>query len=287
MSTHVEDSTIEVIPVFAGSINNEKQQMVDARALHRFLEVDARFNDWISRRIAEYGFSAGEDFYSELSKSTGGRRRREFCVTLDMAKELSMVERNDRGRQARRYFIECEKRLRQVAPEDAASIGEETIGVAGLQKLKALVRGKVANLPAAARRSATAKLWSQTHSAFGVRSAADIPADQLDSARNFVAAYAIEGEFIEAGKPAPGITLAPADEMKLHVLLAHYREAIRDLNNLYIAYQALESKPLLRVWDHLHEGKPSYLGLVNSLGSALEASYLHQIGEVGRRHLHS
>ncbi|WP_349573138.1 phage antirepressor N-terminal domain-containing protein [Azotobacter salinestris] len=72
-----------------------------------------------------------------------------------------------------------------------------TIGTDGFHMLGALIKGKVASLPVAAQRRATAKLWSQTHAAFGVRSAADIPADQLDAARNFIAAYAIhEGEWI-------------------------------------------------------------------------------------------
>lgn len=167
------------------------------------------------------------------------------------------------------------------------TLSGQAIGASGFRCLGAVLDGKVSHLQPPVRKSVKQHVWSQVRRAFSVTSVQDIPADQLDSARNFVAAYAIEGEFIEAGKPAPGITLAPADEMKLYILLAHYREATRDLNNLYVAYQALESKPLLRVWDHLHEGKPSYLGLVNSLGSALEASYLHQIGEVGRRHLHS
>jgi hypothetical protein len=68
-----------------------------------------------------------------------------------------------RGGRPAVLFIECEKRLRQVAPEDAASIGEETIGFAGVPKLKALIRRK------AARRRAMAKLWDQTHAALGVR----------------------------------------------------------------------------------------------------------------------
>ncbi|MNJ21391.1 hypothetical protein D3C77_157410 [compost metagenome] len=70
----------------------------------------------------------------------------------------------------------------------------QTIGTDGFHILGAVVKGKVASLPAPSQRRATAKIWSQVHAAFGVRSAADIPAHQLDSARNFVAAYVIEGE---------------------------------------------------------------------------------------------
>lgn len=86
-------------------------QAVNARELHAFLQVQTAFKDWINRRISEYGFSDGVDFCSFLSQSTGGRPAIEYAISLDMAKELSMVERNEQGKMARRYFIECEKRL--------------------------------------------------------------------------------------------------------------------------------------------------------------------------------
>ena len=77
-----------------------------------------------------------------------------------------------------------------------ATLVGQTIGTDGFHMLGAVVKGKVSSLPAAIQRRATSKIWSQTHAAFGVRSAADIPADQLDSARNFIAAYALEGEWL-------------------------------------------------------------------------------------------
>lgn len=77
-----------------------------------------------------------------------------------------------------------------------ATLVGQTIGTDGFHMLGAVVKGKVSNLPVPDQRRATAKIWSQTHAAFGVRSAADIPADQLDSARNFIAAYALEGEWL-------------------------------------------------------------------------------------------
>jgi len=78
-----------------------------------------------------------------------------------------------------------------------ATLIGETIGTDGFHMLGALIKGKVCNLPAAVQGRARAKIWSQTHAAFGVRSAADIPASQLDSARNFIAAYnVLDGEYI-------------------------------------------------------------------------------------------
>ncbi|PTT90432.1 hypothetical protein DBR45_56280 [Pseudomonas sp. HMWF031] len=77
-----------------------------------------------------------------------------------------------------------------------ATLIGKTIGTDGFHMLGAVVKGKVSSLPLPVQRRATAKIWSQTHAAFGVRSAADIPAEQLDSARNFIAAYALEGEWL-------------------------------------------------------------------------------------------
>lgn len=83
------------------------------------------------------------------------------------------------------------------SPDQAMTVLGQTIGTDGFHMLGAVVKGKVSNLPAPAQRRATAKIWAQTHAAFGVRSAADIPADQLDSARNFIAAYVVlEGEYL-------------------------------------------------------------------------------------------
>ncbi|UQV57320.1 antA/AntB antirepressor family protein [Corynebacterium pseudodiphtheriticum] len=88
------------------------------RDLHEFLESKEHYSRWITRLIEKYGFVAGQDFSTNLSKNTGrGRPQQDHILTLDMAKELSMVQNNDRGRQARQYFIECERRMKQLQPE--------------------------------------------------------------------------------------------------------------------------------------------------------------------------
>ncbi len=93
----------------------DNKQVVNARELHQFLEVGKDFTNWIKGRINQYGFTENEDFevfanFGENSK--GGRPSKEYAISLNMAKELSMVERNEKGKQARRYFIECEKQMR-------------------------------------------------------------------------------------------------------------------------------------------------------------------------------
>lgn len=104
-------NTSALIPVVSQVIGGQSVQTVDARTLHSFLEVDTRFNDWVNRRIDEYGFAQDVDFISILN-SEYSPPRKDYALTLDMAKELAMVERTPKGKQARQYFIECEKRLR-------------------------------------------------------------------------------------------------------------------------------------------------------------------------------
>lgn len=79
-----------------------------ARDLHDFLEVKTAFKDWFPR-MCEYGFSEGTDFCSFLSESTGGRPAQDAQLTIEMAKEICMLQRNERGKHARQYFIQLEK----------------------------------------------------------------------------------------------------------------------------------------------------------------------------------
>ena len=81
---------------------------VSARELHEFLEVKTAYKDWFPR-MCEYGFTEGEDFCSFLSESTGGRPAQDAQLTIDMAKEICMLQRNEKGKQARQYFIKLEK----------------------------------------------------------------------------------------------------------------------------------------------------------------------------------
>lgn len=81
---------------------------VSARELHGFLEVKTAYKDWFPR-MCEYGFTEGEDFCSFLSESTGGRPAQDAAISIDMAKEICMLQRNEKGKQARQYFLQLEK----------------------------------------------------------------------------------------------------------------------------------------------------------------------------------
>lgn len=81
---------------------------VSGRDLHNFLEVGTAYKDWFPR-MCEYGFTEGTDYRSFLSESTGGRPAQNHQLTIDMAKELCMLQRTEKGKIARQYFIELEK----------------------------------------------------------------------------------------------------------------------------------------------------------------------------------
>lgn len=119
------------IAIISSEINGDHIQTVNARDLHEFLEVGKDFSTWIKSRIEQYDFEENRDFvvFAETGKNSsgnlapqnggarhGGHNRREYHISLDMAKELSMVERNEKGREARQYFIECERRAKRLTP---------------------------------------------------------------------------------------------------------------------------------------------------------------------------
>lgn len=96
---------------------HDGKRAVNARELHQFLGSKQDFSTWIKSRIEKYGFVDNQDFVTApqiYGTANGGySTRTEYALTLDMAKELSMVENNEQGRLARKYFIECEKAAKE------------------------------------------------------------------------------------------------------------------------------------------------------------------------------
>ena len=89
------------------------KRLVSARELYEFLEVKSKYSDWIKNRIKKYDFEKNQDFVTVSKILENGGKEYDHAITIDMAKELSMVENNEKGRQARKYFIECEKALKE------------------------------------------------------------------------------------------------------------------------------------------------------------------------------
>ena len=112
-----------LIPVFNGLIQNQPVQLCNARELHAFVESKQEYATWIKNRINEYGFIQDEDYFV-ITERTNGRPRKEYHITLDMGKELGMVERNERGRQIRQYFIRCERTLKALQQPQQLALPE-------------------------------------------------------------------------------------------------------------------------------------------------------------------
>lgn len=87
---------------------------VSGRELHAALEVKTEYKDWFPR-MCEYGFGEGNDFRAFLSESTGGRPAADHEITLEMAKEIAMLQRTDKGKECRQYFIDLEKKWNEPA----------------------------------------------------------------------------------------------------------------------------------------------------------------------------
>lgn len=103
----------ELLPIYE---NEKKERLVNARELHNIMKVGRDFTNWIKDRIKKYYFIENEDYILTLTK-IGERQnviKHEYYLTIDMAKEIAMIENNEVGRKIRRYFIEVEKRYRTI-----------------------------------------------------------------------------------------------------------------------------------------------------------------------------
>ncbi len=134
-------NTVTLIPIVSTTLNGQASQMVDARVLHEFLEVKRDFSNWIKGRIEEFGFERSTDFVSFDSPNSanqntrgGDRRSIDYFLTIDMAKELAMVERSVKGRQARRYFLDCERQLRQLQRSIPVNLTRQPIALSHGQR---------------------------------------------------------------------------------------------------------------------------------------------------------
>ena len=101
----------EIIPIYQVTDSGEK--VIVGRELHQYLDVGRDFSTWINSKISEYNYQEGIDFSTVRGKSNGGRPRKEYILTLDMGKELGMLNKGDKGNKIRQYFIQFEKKVRK------------------------------------------------------------------------------------------------------------------------------------------------------------------------------
>ena len=144
-----QQSTNQLITVAEREIGGELIQTINARDLHAFLEVKSEFRNWIKNRIEDFSFTENEDFTTAVENYRGGDRR-DYFISLDMAKELSMVERNAKGRQARQYFLECERRAKSAV----AGVNLALMDPAALRSAILAFNDRVASLEATVQQQA-------------------------------------------------------------------------------------------------------------------------------------
>ena len=100
-------------------IEREGRQLVSGRELHEFLEIRTKYKDWF-RRMVEYGFEEEIDFIRVAQKRATNNLKNpvttviDHAISIDMAKEISMIQRTEKGKASRQYFINCEKKLKEV-----------------------------------------------------------------------------------------------------------------------------------------------------------------------------
>ena len=139
----------ELIKIETRAIAGATVQTCNARDLWEFVESRAQFADWIKGRVEKYGFVEGEDYLVQkiLNNPAGGRPTLDYHLTIETAKELAMVENNERGRQVRRYFIDCERRAKEIAPVAASLTRLQLIEIAMQAETERLaLEGKVKEL---------------------------------------------------------------------------------------------------------------------------------------------
>ena len=120
----------ELVPVYETSTG---EKVVYGSELHAVLEVKSRFNDWIRNRLNDCEAAENEDYESFTKNLVSGGQSKEYLIKLDIAKEMAMLERNEKGKQVRRYFIQVEKKytenLKPKVPQTYLEALKELVAV--------------------------------------------------------------------------------------------------------------------------------------------------------------
>jgi len=130
----------EIIPIY--QVTDAGEKVVDGRELYEFLGVESRFSDWIRNKIDQYDFKKDLDFNEILSKSTGGRPKKEYILSLSMGKDLGMVENNEEGKIIREYFKEMEEQAKKFALDVPETRAEALRLAAYLEEIRNLKNTK-------------------------------------------------------------------------------------------------------------------------------------------------
>ena len=213
----------QLVPVSPGTIGNVQCLTVDGRALHGALGVRRDFSNWMKGRITKYEFSQGQDFevYAKIgANSEGGRPSQEYTLSVGMGKELCMVENNEKGRIARRYFIECERRLLAARPAPPETTTPST--AAGRKPLRSFVFAW-----SQAAGTHVSALWPQVKAPFQLARIDDLPVEWIPDALAFV-----QGKIDALPKALPEPPAEPKDPNVLPIRVSFLRT--RDFKNAHL-----------------------------------------------------
>jgi phage anti-repressor protein len=240
-----------LVPVFLGQIGGVPAHVCKATDLHVFLEAGTKFADWFTARVEKYGFVQDQDFAlisenSEIKKGRGGdRKSKDYLLGLDMAKELSMVENNAKGREARRYFIAMERKALEAAGQVVPASHQETLIPSEQQTLSEIVHHKVAHLTPELQGKALAEAWSRLHRKFRIAKYSQLPRTQLSEAIVYVTSLDLRcAPAVPVTDPADDDRISPQQVQDIsravHGCLSgwifHDQDAQQVYNTLHVAF---------------------------------------------------
>lgn len=250
----VDSSYPALVNVFEGEIGGVKQPVVDARELHVYLQNQRQFADWIKIRITKYNFIADQDFvcFSQKSETqrrdgqTGAARSTEYHLTLDTAKELSMVENNEQGRTARRYFIDCERRATEALIQSLTSYApRHKIIPEQKSVLKEIVDQRTSG-----NVGARAEMWSRHNRHFNINSYHELLAIHFEDAKRYLNSMVLKTKVQPEQEllPTPFMTLPMQTGRFLVECDADGTTTIYDANNHELVEKGLMEK-FHRDWE--------------------------------------
>ncbi|MBE2898113.1 antA/AntB antirepressor family protein [Pasteurellaceae bacterium 20609_3] len=208
-----------LVSVFNGQLNNQTALLCNARDLHQFLQVQSEFRNWITNRIADYGFTENED-YIIVAERTNGRPRKEYHITLDMGKELAMVERNEKGRMVRKYFINCERQAQGQARLENKTTTDDRTGLRNAVNMLVSKKGLIYS-----------DAYNLVHQYMNVDTIEDIDKADLPKAVAYVHKLVLEGELIDkptALLPEPKADVVEIPRKVAQALVKFHRLTIRN-----------------------------------------------------------
>ncbi|MFP0271459.1 antA/AntB antirepressor family protein [Acinetobacter baumannii] len=186
------DQVLDLVEV---DIGGNRQFAVDARSLHLFLESKRKFSDWIKSRLIKYGFIENEDFIlasQNCEAKHGGHNKSDYYLTLDVAKELSMVENNDKGREARRYFIRCEKLAFEAMKEKFMGGAIETRKVISPEQKDSLQ--KIVDAKVNGNNGLRAQVWTRHNRHFKINSYHELLAIHFEDSVQYLLSMELKGK---------------------------------------------------------------------------------------------